>query len=75
MNPYEVFSNKNQILLKEAVVSFENREYNYDECKVMFHKVIEHIMSHSKNEIQEISYKYNDITGVLESYLSKKEKV
>lgn len=72
MNPYEVFNNSNQRLLKEAVNSFNNREYSYEECKFMFHKVIEHIMSHSKNEIQDISLKYNEITNTFEKYLSEK---
>lgn len=51
MNLYEVFSNENQMLLKDAVISFENREYSYEKCKFMFHTIIEHIMSYSKNEI------------------------
>ena len=35
MNLYEVFSNENQMLLKDAVISFENREYN-DETKSIY---------------------------------------
>ena len=71
MNLYEEFNEKNQILLKEAGISIENKDYSYGECKQVFHKVVEHIMSHSKKEIQEISYKYDAITEAFEKYFSK----
>lgn len=71
MNLYEVFNDKNQVLLKEAGISLENKEYSYEECKFVFYNVMDYIMSHSKNEIQDISCKYNVITGVFERYFSK----
>lgn len=74
MNPYEVFNDKNQILLKEAGISFENKDYNCEDCKFMFHKVIEYIMSHSKKEIQHVSNEYNIITDTFEKIILNKEK-
>lgn len=71
MNLYEEFNEENQILLKEAGISIENKDYSYDECKQVFHKVVEHIMSYSKNEIQDISYKYDNITDVFSKYFAK----
>ena len=49
MNLQEVFSKKELNLLKEVDTKIDNRDYSDVERKEMFNRVVDYIMSKSKN--------------------------
>lgn len=51
-------NDEQKILLKEAGVKVENKQYTEDECNAITHKVIDYIMNFSKNDIGIIANKY-----------------
>lgn len=70
MNLYEIF-NENERELVSNFEEIENRDYTKDELTVVEHKIIEDIMSNSKNDIQKAKVQYNGILDKLESCINK----
>jgi len=70
MNLYEIF-NENERELISNFEEIENRDYTKDELTVVEHKIIEDIMSNSKNDIQKVKVQYNGILDKLESGIGK----
>ncbi len=69
MNLYEIF-NKNERDLIGKVEQIENRDYTKDEINRVENKILEDIMSNSKNNISKVRAEYNEILNKLESYNS-----
>lgn len=67
MNLLNEFTTNEVILLEQAGITVENKEYSNDEIKRCENKIGEFIMNHSMktNEISELSNKYSRILSVL----------
>lgn len=63
MNLYEVFTDKEKMLLNEAGINIENKNYGEEELKRYEMNIEEFIMSHStkNNVINELHNQYNSI--------------
>lgn len=61
MNLYEECSIKQINLLNRAGVNIENKEYASDEIKYISNKVVNYIISQSKNNIWKVREEYDEI--------------
>lgn len=61
MNLYEECSIEQINLLNRAGVSIENKEYASDEIKYISNKVVNYIISQSKNNIWKVREEYDEI--------------
>ena len=52
---------KEKELFSEAGINIEDKTYTIEETKTFSNKVVEHIMSFSKDEIPEVKKKYDDL--------------
>lgn len=65
MNLYEVMNDKEIKLLENAGIKVEDKNYNQDDISRIQNKIIEDIMSYSKNDILNIREKYKNILNKL----------
>jgi len=70
MNLYEVFNEKERKLVSNFE-TIENKDYTTEDLSRIEHKIIEDIMSNSKNNIQSVRVQYNGILDKLESEIGK----
>lgn len=61
MNLYEECSIEQINLFNRAGVNIENKEYASDEIKYISNKVVNYIISQSKNNIWKVREEYNEI--------------
>lgn len=55
------FNEEERELFSEAGINIENKTYTLEEAKTFSNKVVEHIMSFSKQEIPEVKKKYDNL--------------
>lgn len=67
MNLYELFNEKERKIIDKLEI-IENRDYTKDDINRVECKIIEDIMSNSKNNISKVKMKYSSILDKLESY-------
>lgn len=67
MNLYEIFDAKERELVGK-INTLENREYSKDEVIRLENKILDDIMSNSKNDISNAKSQYSVILDKLESY-------
>lgn len=65
MNLFNRCVNNDLILLQNAGIQIENREYTIEELKIIENKVTDYIMSTSKIEIPKLINKYTNIFNLL----------
>ena len=66
MNLYKIFNDEERHMITHIEI-IEDKEYSKDEIARVEHRIIEDIMSNSKNNISELRDKYNGILNKLES--------
>ncbi|MCI9365290.1 MAG: hypothetical protein HFJ54_01300 [Clostridia bacterium] len=66
MNLYKIFNDEERNMINHIEI-IEDKEYSKDEIARVEHRIIEDIMSNSKNNISELRDKYNGILNKLES--------
>ena len=66
MNLYKIFNAEERNMINHIEI-IEDKEYSKDEIARVEHRIIEDIMSNSKNNISELRDKYNGILNKLES--------
>ncbi len=66
MNLYKIFNDEERNMINHIEIR-EDKEYSKDEIDRVEHRIIEDIMSNSKNNISELRDKYNGILNKLES--------
>lgn len=66
MNLYRKLNEEQIKLLKETDIIIRNEEYTQEQCKVIFHRVMDYIMSASKKKIPEEYEKYESILKILD---------
>ena len=66
MNLYKIFNDEERNMINHIEI-IEDKEYSKDEIARVEHRIIEDIMSNSKNNISEVRDKYNGILNKLES--------
>ena len=66
MNLYKIFNDEERNMINHIEI-IEDTEYSKDEIARVEHRIIEDIMSNSKNNISELRDKYNGILNKLES--------
>lgn len=67
MNLYEIFDARERELVGK-INKLENREYSKDEVIRLENKILDDIMSNSKNDISNAKNQYSVILDKLESY-------
>ena len=55
------FNEREKELFSEAGINIEDKTYTIEEAKTFSNKVVEHIMSFSKDEIPEVKKKYDNL--------------
>ena len=60
MNLYKIFNDEERNMINHIEI-IEDKEYSKDEIARVEHRIIEDIMSNSKNNISELRDKYNGI--------------
>lgn len=55
------FNEEEQKLLNEAGINIDNKNYTLEETKVFANKIVDHIMSFSKQDIPETKKKYDNL--------------
>lgn len=68
MNLLNELNEEQLMLLKEADIIVENKNYTADECRYIVGKVIGHIMSFSKKDISDIANRYEGIINKIKVY-------
>ena len=66
MNLYKIFNDEERNMINHIEI-IEDKEYSKDEIARVEHRIIEDIMSNSKNNISDLRDKYNGILNKLES--------
>ena len=66
INLYKIFNDEERNMINHIEI-IEDKEYSKDEIARVEHRIIEDIMSNSKNNISELRDKYNGILNKLES--------
>ena len=70
MNLYKIFNDEERNMINHIEI-IEDKEYSKDEIARVEHRIIEDIMSNSKNNISELRDKYNGILNKLESNIKQ----
>lgn len=68
MNLYKIFNDEERNMINTIDV-IEDKDYTEEEIARVEHRIIEDIMSNSKNCISEARNKYSGILNKLESYI------
>lgn len=55
------FNDEEQKLFNEAGINIDNRTYSVEEAKMFANKIVEHIMSFSKQEIPVVKSKFDNL--------------
>lgn len=55
------FNEEEQKLFNEAGINIDNRTYTAEEAKVFANKIVDHIMSFSKQEIPTVKSKFDNL--------------
>lgn len=67
MNLYEVFNDEERKIISKVEI-IENRDYPKEDINRLENKILDDIMSNSKNNISNIRQEYSRILDKLESY-------
>lgn len=65
MNLFNKCANNDLILLQNAGIHIENRDYSIEELKIIENKITDFIISSSKIELPELINKYTNIFNLL----------
>ena len=65
LNPVEVFTEKDQLKIKNLGIDIENKIYTSEECRKMENQIEENIMSASKKNIPELTNSFRNILDIL----------
>lgn len=68
MNLFNKCVNSDFVLLQNAGIQIENRDYSIEELKIIENKITDFIISSSKIEIPRLMNKYNNIFEFLSDY-------
>ncbi len=68
MNLYKIFNEEERNMIN-PIENIEDKDYSKDEITRVEHKIIEDIMSNSKNSICKVQDKYSGILNKLENYM------
>ena len=68
MNLYKIFNDEERNMIN-PIENIEDKDYSKDEITRVEHKIIEDIMSNSKNSICKVQDKYSGILNKLENYM------